>query len=164
MPLLWVKLSESRADISICRQEDGDAIDAVGAAGFNTNRKEVYLMPGFDGTGPQGDGPMTGGARGYCNPGYRRSASVYGHGYGMGRGFRGGFGGGIGQGRGYGRGMGRRGAFPPAGGLYDSINPYGNPYSIRPEDELGMLKDEAAAIKSDLEAISKRIQDLESQS
>lgn len=25
-------------------------------------------MPGFDRTGPQGLGPMTGGARGYCNP------------------------------------------------------------------------------------------------
>ncbi len=25
-------------------------------------------MPGFDGTGPSGMGPMTGGARGYCNP------------------------------------------------------------------------------------------------
>lgn len=23
-------------------------------------------MPGFDGTGPKGSGPMTGGARGYC--------------------------------------------------------------------------------------------------
>lgn len=23
-------------------------------------------MPGLDGTGPQGQGPMTGGARGYC--------------------------------------------------------------------------------------------------
>lgn len=23
-------------------------------------------MPGFDGTGPRGEGPMTGGARGYC--------------------------------------------------------------------------------------------------
>jgi len=23
-------------------------------------------MPGFDGTGPQGQGPMTGGGRGYC--------------------------------------------------------------------------------------------------
>ncbi|MBN2418377.1 MAG: DUF5320 domain-containing protein, partial [Deltaproteobacteria bacterium] len=48
-------------------------------------------MPGFDGTGPQGMGPMTGGARGYCNP---NSAwrPPYGGGYGMGRGFRGGFG------------------------------------------------------------------------
>lgn len=25
-------------------------------------------MPGFDGTGPEGRGPMTGGGRGYCNP------------------------------------------------------------------------------------------------
>jgi hypothetical protein len=25
-------------------------------------------MPGFDGTGPQGQGPMTGGGRGLCNP------------------------------------------------------------------------------------------------
>jgi hypothetical protein len=27
-------------------------------------------MPGFDGTGPQGRGPMTGGARGYCVVGW----------------------------------------------------------------------------------------------
>lgn len=26
-------------------------------------------MPGFDGTGPQGGGPMTGGGRGRCAPG-----------------------------------------------------------------------------------------------
>jgi len=25
-------------------------------------------MPGFDGTGPNGMGPMTGGGRGFCNP------------------------------------------------------------------------------------------------
>ena len=25
-------------------------------------------MPGFDGTGPMGMGPMTGGGRGWCNP------------------------------------------------------------------------------------------------
>jgi hypothetical protein len=25
-------------------------------------------MPGFNGTGPSGRGPMTGGARGWCNP------------------------------------------------------------------------------------------------
>ncbi len=121
-------------------------------------------MPGFDGTGPQGNGPMTGGARGYCNPGYRQSNFAYGRGYGMGRGFRGGSGGGSGWGRGYGRGVGRRGAFPPAGGWYGSANPYGNPYTMKPEDELGMLRDEAAAIKSDLEAINRRIDEIESQS
>ena len=31
-------------------------------------------MPGFDGTGPRGMGPMTGGARGYCATG--RGGSV----------------------------------------------------------------------------------------
>jgi hypothetical protein len=25
-------------------------------------------MPGFDGTGPRGMGPMTGGGRGFCSP------------------------------------------------------------------------------------------------
>jgi len=34
-------------------------------------------MPGFDRTGPRGMGPMTGGARGHCNP-YGRGA--YGRG------------------------------------------------------------------------------------
>jgi len=47
-------------------------------------------MPGFDGTGPRGLGPMTGGGRGFCGvpPGgagmaYRsgRFAGVYGAGY-----------------------------------------------------------------------------------
>ena len=28
--------------------------------------KEVITMPGFDGTGPQGQGSMTGGGMGYC--------------------------------------------------------------------------------------------------
>jgi hypothetical protein len=37
-------------------------------------------MPGFDGTGPMGQGPMTGGGRGFCAMPYR----VYGaYGYGM---------------------------------------------------------------------------------
>lgn len=30
--------------------------------------EEVKHMPGFDRTGPAGQGPMTGGARGVCNP------------------------------------------------------------------------------------------------
>jgi hypothetical protein len=33
-------------------------------------------MPGFDGTGPGGMGPMTGGARGLCNP-YSRLYGAY---------------------------------------------------------------------------------------
>ncbi len=34
-------------------------------------------MPGFDGTGPMGMGPMTGGARGFCAMPYR----PYGYGF-----------------------------------------------------------------------------------
>jgi hypothetical protein len=33
---------------------------------FNSNKSEVYEMPGFDGTGPLSLGPMTGWGRGYC--------------------------------------------------------------------------------------------------
>lgn len=34
-------------------------------------------MPGFDGTGPQGMGPMTGGGRGFCSPWGIRGARRY---------------------------------------------------------------------------------------
>jgi hypothetical protein len=82
-------------------------------------------MPGFDGTGPAGMGPMTGGARGWCYPysapyasygPYRPPYAIpatptYAYGYrrprwGWGRGFwrRGR---GLGWGQGPGRGRGR---------------------------------------------------------
>ena len=35
-------------------------------------------MPGFDGTGPMGMGPMTGGGRGSCSPWGIRAARPYG--------------------------------------------------------------------------------------
>ena len=54
-------------------------------------------MPFGDGTGPLGQGPMTGRGLGYCG-GYAAPARVYGFGRGMGRGF------GKGFGRGYGFG------------------------------------------------------------
>jgi hypothetical protein len=81
-------------------------------------------MPGFDGTGPAGRGPMTGGGRGWCNPynagytGYQPygppyaapvgPAYAYGPGrprWGLGWGF-GGRGRGFGRGRGWGAGRG----------------------------------------------------------
>ena len=37
-------------------------------------------MPGFDGTGPLGQGPMTGGGRGFCAVPYR-SYGPYGYGF-----------------------------------------------------------------------------------
>ena len=47
-------------------------------------------MPGFDGTGPQGAGPMTGGAVDTVTLA-GEILFAYGRGYGTGRGFRGGF-------------------------------------------------------------------------
>ena len=37
-------------------------------------------MPGFNGTGPGGMGPITGGGRGFCSPlRVRTAARIYGH-------------------------------------------------------------------------------------
>ena len=115
-------------------------------------------MPGFDRTGPWGEGPMTGGARGYCNPawaGYRPQIFGPGWGRGRGRGFRRGFGPGYGVGRGFGWG-----GYPPAWGRGYAPG-FGASYPLDPSDELDMLKTEADTIKKDLAEITKRMQELE---
>ncbi|MBW1669399.1 MAG: DUF5320 domain-containing protein [Deltaproteobacteria bacterium] len=119
-------------------------------------------MPGFDGTGPMGAGPMTGGGRGFCNPYW----AGYGRGFGWGRGFGRGFGYGRSFRGGFGRGFAWRRFAPPWAGWYGpAYGPaYGSPYAMSPEDEVVMLKDEASAIKDELDAINKRIQELESES
>jgi len=113
-------------------------------------------MPRGDGTGPNGMGPMTGRAAGYCagydRPGFANPAvgGRMGFGRGLGRGFRGGFG------RVYGRGF----------GFYQSapVNPvpayYGAPTK---EQELEALKSQAANYEQGLEDIKKRIGELESE-
>ena len=67
-------------------------------------------MPGFDGTGQLGQGPMTGRGLGPCGQGYRAAPytpySAYGARYGAGYGFGRGYGAGYGFGRGYGAGRG----------------------------------------------------------
>jgi hypothetical protein len=110
-------------------------------------------MPGFDRTGPEGAGPMTGGARGYCSPvnkglnyGFIRG---YGRGLGVRRGFGGRFGPGVGVRRGYGRGYGW---YPVTGGPV---------YPVDAAEEMDMLKTEADYLKKSLEAINKRIDELE---
>ena len=112
-------------------------------------------MPGFDRSGPMGQGPMTGGRRGLCNPattGYdARFGGMFGFGRGMGlgRGFRGGFG----------RGMGRT--------FHRKFwnQPYYYPaYAQNPEEELNMLKAEANSVKSSLDMINRRIAELEKSS
>jgi len=79
----------------------------------------VFDMPGFDGTGPMGMGPRTGGGRGFCQPGvgyatfggYSYAANPYG-GYSYGGHPYGGYPSGFGVGRGgFPRGGGRGRAF-----------------------------------------------------
>jgi Family of unknown function (DUF5320) len=112
-------------------------------------------MPGFDQTGPTGAGPMTGGARGLCNSanaGYNprfTEGFSYGRGLGLRRGFRGGFGPDRGLGRGFGRGYGW---YPPAAGPA---------YPAGASDEIDMLKADADYMQKSLDAINKRIEELE---
>ena len=89
-------------------------------------------MPGGDGTGPMGLGPMTGRAAGYCAgypvPGYMNP--IPGRGYwGWGRGL------GRGWGRGFGRGWRTRGwagYYPPAWGRPAPWFPPAYAYGWRP--------------------------------
>jgi hypothetical protein len=91
-------------------------------------------MPGFDGTGPWGMGPMTGGGRGLCGPrGVVRPVPA-------GRWFR--------------PGMGR-------GPVYAGTAAY--PRAMSGEEELGFLKGEAEAMKRELDEIEARIKSIESQ-
>lgn len=108
-------------------------------------------MPGGDGTGPMGMGPMTGRAAGYCAgypvPGYMNPVP----GRGWGRGF------------GWGRGWyGRPWAYGPAAPPAYGATPYGWPQPS-PEQEAQMLRQQADALGQQLEAIRKRIEELEAQ-
>lgn len=89
-------------------------------------------MPGFDGTGPMGTGPMTGGGRGFCGMrviGYNRP--VYGY---------------------------RHTPYSyPFTGAY-GYSPYIEPMTREQETEF--LKAEAEALRRELEAIEGRISQL----
>jgi len=111
-------------------------------------------MPGFDRTGPFGAGPMTGGARGRCNPVTAGTVPSFGASYAFRRGFGsrrsrwGEYGFGFGRGRGYGRGFGG----------YPSVIPSG--YPVNPIDELDFLKTHAVEMKNSLDAVHRRIEEL----
>jgi len=80
-------------------------------------------MPGFDGTGPRGMGPMTGGGRGLCAMPLPRTWSRY-----------------------------------AARAAYTR---YAVPWSnLTPEQELGLLKNQAQASKEQLKQIEARIEEL----
>ena len=84
-------------------------------------------MPGFDGTGPNGMGPMTGGGRGFCSP--------------------------------WGVGM-RNYAFPRRAYTYPHYGAYGfSPFVPRMsrEQELEFLKEQADALKNELNQLETEI-------
>ena len=143
-------------------------------------------MPGGDGTGPAGLGPMTGRAAGFCAgysvPGYMNPIPGRGY-FGRGRGFYG-----RGAGRGGGRGRrnwyyatglpgwaraaqglpawGGRATYPYYGAPYAAA-PYANPYNpgvagITPQQEAEMLKEQARAMQEEINSINQRITELES--
>lgn len=107
-------------------------------------------MPAGDGTGPMGQGPMTGRGAGYCGgydaPGYVNPAPGWCRGFGRGRGW------GRGRGRRYGMGPGWG---PPPGWSYP---PYAPP--MAPEQELEALRTQAQQLEEQLEAINRRIDEL----
>lgn len=108
-------------------------------------------MPGFDGTGPVGQGQMTGGGRGYCVVSLNGADARLGNGRGS-----------------YGRGGGR--------GFRNCFYATGRPGWMRAQkgakvlgglksamlksDEVSVLKEEASYLKEQLDAIQSRIQDL----
>jgi len=108
-------------------------------------------MPGFDGTGPAGSGPMTGGGRGRCGfsssyssgkPWLRRNV---GFGYGRGRGYRHIY---------WETGLPRWSRGDPS-----MRDPYSRP-GVSGKSEISMLKGEAEDLKEYLDAIQARINDL----
>jgi hypothetical protein len=112
-------------------------------------------MPGGDRTGPVGMGPMTGRGAGFCAgysmPGYANP--VGGHGFlGRGRGF---------GGRGGGRG--RRNWFYATGlpGWARAGYSAGFPAAPETESEQQALKQQAQYLRDSLDAVNKRIEELE---
>ncbi|MBU2257736.1 MAG: DUF5320 domain-containing protein [Candidatus Omnitrophica bacterium] len=109
-------------------------------------------MPGYDGTGPRGQGSMTGGGRGYCvmpvGEAGKESGKVV---------FEGG-----------GRGRGRRNCFYVTGlpgwmRLQRGMQAFGGfSRAVSKEEELDILKSQADLLKQKLENIQTRINDLES--
>jgi len=114
-------------------------------------------MPGGDRTGPRGMGPMTGRGMGYCTgydvPGYVNPAT----GFGLGRG-RGWWGGGRGWRHWYyATGLPRwaRTGYAPAW----AYGPYMQP--MTDEQETEQLKNQAEALRRELDAITQRLEELE---
>ena len=105
-------------------------------------------MPGFNGTGPNGAGPMTGRGIGECT-GNNAEARDFGAGRGIGRGGRMGKAGG-----GLGRGAGRRGCGYASGGFRFGGWPA---YEPTEQQKQKVLKNQADFLEKELKAIRDEI-------
>ncbi|MBM9520730.1 DUF5320 domain-containing protein [Desulforhopalus vacuolatus] len=111
-------------------------------------------MPGFDQSGPMGQGSQTGRGMGQCNPNAPTTDqyAAFGRGMGFRRGCGAGFGGGgrfAGAGRGGGRGAG---FFGPAAV---------NRQPVAPVDEQESLRAQADQLQQSLAAVQQRLDALE---
>ena len=101
-------------------------------------------MPGGDGTGPMGQGPMTGWGAGFCG-GFGRAGNPN-----------------RGYGRGYGRGLGWRNRFCrrifPGWGFGRNV-----PAPLTDQDELNLLKEQAEQLQQDLQQVKQRMDVLQSE-
>ena len=109
-------------------------------------------MPGGDGTGPAGMGPMTGRAAGFCAgypvPGYANPVG--------GRGFWG-----RGRGRGGGGGWGRRNWYYATGLPFWARTAPGAFAAPNAEQERESLRQQSQYLQESLDAINRRIGELE---
>lgn len=133
--------------------------------------QEGMIMPRGDGTGPMGQGAMTGRAAGFC-AGYSVPGCANGVGGGFGRGFGRGFGGGFGRGFGLGRGFGRgqgfgrgfgRGFGPMTAAAWNGPAVDSTMAAPAPtaEQERGILQKQAEYLEENLQEIRKRLAELQ---
>ena len=159
MYLVWDNRSlEGEAVVRVARVEGkAEEADEAETGKILKSFFRRCVMPGGDGTGPGGMGPMTGRGAGYCAgysvPGFTNRGYGFGFGRGMGFGFRGGRG-------------GRWGA-PYAGYGYGvpQPTPYAAPYGVAPtpQQEMDVLKGQAKNLEGALEEINKRLAELEAE-
>lgn len=140
------------------------------ACTLTDHRQGGNTMPRGDTTGPMGQGPMTGRAAGFCAgynvPGYGNTVPAGRGGFGRGCGFRAA---GRGAGRANGRGFGFGGGFGRGynagfgfGGYATGSQAAGTPGAeLSPENERDVLSRQQDYLKKELEAINKRLTDLE---
>ena len=119
-------------------------------------------MPGFDGTGPSGNGAITGGGRGYCARGVGETMSL-GRGQRMGRrrglamGNRA-MGARFGMSRGRRMGIGRIALERP--GMRVLAPESSDSATLSVDQEIRLLQEQADSVRSQLQSIDRRLTEL----